>query len=214
MFRNGMWIAGSLVALFVAGVALTAVYAADSADGKAKVGEPAPDFTLQDQDGKDVKLSSFFQGEDKQQKKIVVLEWFNPDCPFVVRHYEKNTMKDLAAKYADQGVVWIAINSTHGMGKERNQSWIDEHELPYSFLHDQESAVARLYGAKTTPHMFVIDRNGVLAYQGAIDSNAWAKKGDKDLVNYVGKAVDALLAGETVAPAQTKAYGCSVKYPK
>lgn len=173
------------------------------AEAKAEVGQPAPDFTLKGVDGQAVTLSQY-------KGKTVVLEWTNPDCPFVQRHYAAGTMKDLAAKYADKGVVWLAINTTRTASSQSNALWVKKHEITYPILDDHEGKVGMLYGAKATPHMFIIDATGRLVYQGAIDDDP---RGDKsDRVNYVAKALDEVLAGKAVTTAQTKAYGCSVKY--
>ncbi len=164
---------------------------------------PAPQFTLTDTDGKTHSLSDYLG-------KIVVLEWTNSDCPFVKRHYNANTMVELADKYVPKGIVWLAINSSHYADTDFNIATIEEYGLVYPVLDDSNGDVGRLYGAKTTPHMFIVDAQGNIAYQGAIDDNP---SGDKsEVVNYVEKALDELLAGEEVAIATTKAYGCTVKY--
>ena len=170
----------------------------------AAVGEAAPAFSLPDPGGRAVSLADY-------KGQVVVLEWVNPDCPFVQRHYAAGTMKKLAEAYAGRGVVWLAVNSTHYMDAASNRKWIEKYGLPYPILDDRAGAVGHLYGARTTPHMFVIDKNGKIVYAGAIDSDAG---GGADSVNYVGQALDALLAGKSVATAETKPYGCSVKYAK
>jgi len=172
----------------------------------AALGETAPAFELEDHKGKKVKLSDF-KGE------TVVLEFINPGCPYVKRHYELGTMKSLAERYKDKKVAWLAINSTHTMGREDNKKWAEENKLPYPILDDAKGKVGRSYGAKTTPHMFVIDKKGKLAYSGAIDNQATAGGPAKEeTVNYVAKALDELLAGKPVSTPETKPYGCSVKY--
>lgn len=200
-------IALSVAVLVVAGAAW--FYCTRAEDGRptASVGVAAPGFSLEDQTGKKVSLSDF------SGKKIVVLEWINPDCPYVQRHYKAATMKSLAEKYKDKGVVWLAINTTHYMNKETNQKWITDYQLPYQILDDHEGTVGRLYGAKTTPHMFIIDKSGKLVYQGAIDDDPRGNKGENK-VNYVAKALDELLAGKPISMPETKPYGCSVKYAK
>lgn len=179
------------------------------------VGEAAPPgqageaarfaFTLNDQEGRPVSLSDF-------AGKVVVLEWVNPDCPYVQRHYNAGTMKRLAEKYAGQGVVWLAVNSTHYMTASDNRKWIERYGLPYRILDDHDGKVGRLFGAATTPHMFVFDKGHTLAYQGAIDDDVGGAK-DQPL-NYVEAAVDELLAGKSVSRAKTKPYGCTVKYAR
>ena len=174
---------------------------------QAKVGQPAPAFSLQDQEGKTVNLSDF-------KGKTVVLEWFNQGCPYVVRHYEKtDTMNKTAAKHAD--VVWVRINTTKGKDAAANKATADQWGIKGPILSDTTTEVAKAYGAKTTPQMFIIDKEGVLRYNGAIDddSSADGAKGDK-AVNYVAKALDEIAKGETVTTAETKPYGCGVKYAK
>ena len=170
------------------------------------VGDDAPDFTLPDTAGNEVSLSDF-------EGKIVVLEWLNPDCPFVQRHYKAGTMKELATKYGGEGVVWLTINSTHYMNAEANAKFKASNDLPYAILVDQSGDVGRLYDAKTTPHMYIIDGDGELVYMGAIDDDPRGNKGEP-AVNYVAVALDEMLAGKAVTTAETKPYGCSVKYKK
>lgn len=177
------------------------------AEGKkatAVVGSPALTFTLEGQNGNKVSLSD-------SDGKIIVLEWLNPDCPFVKRHYRAGTMTTLAEKYKDKDVVWIAINSTHYMNKEDDKKWIEEYKLFYPILDDSSGKVGKLYGAKTTPHMFIIDKSGTLVYQGAIDDDPKGVKNGNAL-NYVDKALGEIIAGKQVSMSQTKPYGCSVKY--
>ena len=169
------------------------------------VGQPAPDFSLMDHHGRGVTLSAL-------KGKIVVLEWINPDCPFVQRHYQAETMKKLAESYRDKGVVWLAVNSTHYMNAENNRQWSEKYQLPYPILDDRDGKVGRMYGARPTPHMFIIDAKGLLAYTGAIDSDPSGSAGQA--ISYVAQALDLLLANKGVSPAETKPYGCSVKYAK
>jgi len=179
-------------------------------DTKATIGKAAPDFELKDLDGKVVKLSDY-------KGKIVVLEWFNPDCPFVVRGYgETGSLRGQSARVAKDGVVWLAVNSgapgKQGVGVERNKKAMTDWKIANPILVDEKGEVGRRYEAKTTPHMYVIDAKGVLAYRGAIDNAPDGKpEGDK-LVNYVDAAIADLKAGKPVAKAETKSYGCSVKY--
>jgi peroxiredoxin len=170
------------------------------------VGDAAPAFTLTDSAGNLVSLSDF-------EGKIVVLEWLNPDCPFVQRHYKAGTMKKLATKYGGEGVVWLTINSTNYMDGAANAKFKAANDLPYTILVDQSGEVGHLYGAKTTPHMYIIDGAGTLAYIGAIDDDPRGNKGEP-AVNYVADALDEMLAGNAVTTAETKPYGCSVKYRK
>jgi peroxiredoxin len=177
----------------------------------AAVGKPAPDFTLKDLDGQEHKLSDL-------KGKIVVLEWTNFNCPFVVRHQKtEHTMQHTFESFKDKGVVWLAIDSTNpdsggGHTIEKIKNWANDADvkLPYPVLRDEDGKVGHLYGAKTTPHMFVINKEGVLVYEGAIDDDPHGKNDDS--VNYVEEAVSAVLDGEAVEVASTKAYGCTVKY--
>ncbi|MDX2018165.1 MAG: thioredoxin family protein [Planctomycetota bacterium] len=177
---------------------------------KVEPGVAAPDFTLKDTAGNEVTLSSL-----TGQGKIVVLEWFNPGCPFVVKHHELNkTFAELNKKYADKGVVFLAINSgakgKQGFGQELNASKKKDWGIEYPVLLDETGKVGKLYNAKRTPEMFVIGKDGKVAYMGAIDDNDDSKTPGK--VNYVAKALDEILAGKEVTTKQTRPYGCSVKY--
>lgn len=195
----------TLVAL-IATVGLL-VSIASGGDHKA---EKAPSFTLQDAHGNTHSLEEY-------KGKIVVLEWTNPDCPFVKRHYNAGSIPAIAEKYRGKGVVWLAVNTTHYMSVEDTKKWVGKHGVSYPVLLDSDGAVGRKYGAKTTPHIFVIDPEGYLAYQGAVDSDPSAKTDapvKDDATIYVAQALDSLLAGESVATSQTKPYGCSVKYKK
>lgn len=177
----------------------------------ATVGEPAPDFTITDLEGKEHALS-----ELTKQGKIVVLEWFNPNCPYIIKHHVTfKTMNDIATEYKDKDVVWLAINSgaegKQGASEELNREKAKEYGLVFPLSLDADGTVGKAYGAKATPHMFVIDADGVLRYKGAIDNDRSADTvGD---VNYVRQALDEILAGETVSEPETRPYGCSIKYP-
>jgi peroxiredoxin len=180
----------------------------EKAAAKAKVGDAAPGFTLTSTDGKTVNLSDY-------KGKIVVLEWFNPDCPVVKMHYTAGTMGKTQASFSGKDVVWLSINSSapgkEGAGKERNLEAKKDWKITNPVLLDEAGTVGHAYGATNTPHMFVIDKAGTLAYAGAIDDGNPGKAGK---VNYVENAVNALLKGESVSPSTTKAYGCGVKYGK
>ena len=186
----------------------TAVYATpENPPDDTTVGK-APDFTLKDINGNEVKLSQF-------AGKVVVLEWVNYDCPFVKAHYNDtvHTMKDLSKKYADQGVVWLTINSTHYATPESIKEWGNEQNIQnQTLLVDTDGTVGHKYHAKTTPHMFVIDKDGNIVYQGAIDNAPLGHK-TEPYVNYVDQALSEVLAGKAVSIPETKSYGCSVKYP-
>lgn len=178
----------------------------------ASVGKPAPDFTLPDLDGEAVKLSQF-------KGKTVVLEWFNPECPFVKKSHTVGSLVGLAKKHADQGVVWLAINSgapgKQGHGEEVNRQSLASFKLEHPLLLDEAGTVGKLYGAKHTPHMFVIDAQGTLVYRGAIDNSPDAEGASPEggkLVNYVEQALARVSLGKKPETAETDAYGCGVKY--
>ena len=173
-------------------------------------GDTAPDFTLTDTDGKEHRLASFLD-----EGKTVVLEWFNPDCPFIVKHHKKNpTMNEAYAQVKDHGVVWLAINSNakgkQGYGLERNRKAVQEYEIPFPVLMDPSGEVGLSYGAKTTPHMFIITPEGTVAYNGAIDDDPSVAKLGK--TNHLLAALHDLFQGNDVKVAETRPYGCSVKY--
>ena len=195
------------------GAALTTGPVAEGAH--AAIGQPAPDFTLKDLDGKEVKLSSF-------KGKIVVLEWFNPGCPFVNKAHLKGTLKDEAtAQTSKNGVVWLAINSggagKQGNGLDANREGVKKLGITSPVLLDEGGEVGHAYGATNTPHMFVIDKSGVLQYQGAVDNSPDGEREsapDNKVVAYVDDAVAAIGAGKPLTVTETKAYGCGVKYAK
>jgi peroxiredoxin len=175
-------------------------------------GQSAPDFTLTDTNGKSHTLSSL-------KGKFVVLEWTNPDCPFVVKHYDSKNMQSLQKAYTGKGVVWLAINSG-APGKEGVYPAAKVNEMVQAKgiaataeLIDADGKVGRAYGAKNTPQMFVITPEGKIAYMGAIDSIPSANQADiPKATNYLKAALDAAMAGQSVASPVTKPYGCSVKY--
>ncbi|MBL8763003.1 MAG: thioredoxin family protein [Phycisphaerae bacterium] len=170
----------------------------------AKVGETAPDFTLTDTDGKTVSLAEWTKSGN-----TVVLEWFNPGCPFIVKHHEKNpTFANLSKEFKDKKVAFLAINT--GASKADLAKAKKDWNIAYPVALDTDGKVSKMYGAKTTPHCFVIAADGKLVYSGAIDNDSdMAKAGDK---NYVKAALDEILAGKKVTTAETKPYGCPVKY--
>jgi peroxiredoxin len=169
------------------------------------VARKAPDFTLNSFDGKTIRLSDY-------RGKIVVLEWFDYECLFVLRHYgNAPTMIGLANKYKDENVVWLAINSTSHATPQANIEFAEKRKLPYPILDDRSGKVGRAYGAKTTPHMYVINTKGSIAYQGAIDNNESGRK-TQGVINYVDKALAELIGGKEVSITDTMSYGCTVKY--
>jgi|SRR5215831_9368293 len=206
MIQKPMSIYFSLAAFLVAGLLPGAASAA------AAVGAEAPGFTLKDLDGKTVQLSDY-------KGKIVVLEWFNPSCPFVRASHTKGSLVTTAKKYTDQGVVWLAINSgasgKEGSGADKNRAAAQSFAMSHPVLLDEDGKVGKAYGATNTPHMFVIGKDGKLLYKGAIDNSpdgeGQSPQGGK-LVNFVDAAIGDISAGKPVKVADTKAYGCSVKY--
>jgi peroxiredoxin len=173
----------------------------------AQIGKPAPDFALKDLDGKEHKLSDL-------KGKIVVLEWINHECPVIKRCHKSGIMSDQVKKFKGKPVTWLAIDSSSFCKDKADtiREWAKESKIDYPYLLDEAGKVGHFYGAKTTPHMFVIDAKGALAYAGAIDNDPFGQSQDKR--NYVEEAVTALLNGSTVATTTTKPYGCGVKYNK
>ncbi len=178
----------------------------------ATLGEKAPEFALKDVDGKTVKLSDF-------KGKTVVLEWFNPECPYVKKSHTVGSLVTTAKKITDKGTVWLAINSgapgKQGTGADKNREAAKTFKMEHPVLLDESGAAGKAYGATNTPHMFVIDASGKIVYQGAIDNSPDAEgksAPDGKLVNYVDAALDDLAAKRAVKTPDTKAYGCSVKY--
>lgn len=216
--RNGLAMVSTIAAMSAATSLSVALANQDGNMGQQQqklgvtTGEKAPMFTLKDTEGNKHSLKEILA---KEETKAVVLEWFNPDCPFVKKHHDTaKTMKDLAKKYEEQGVVWLAINSNYpgsqGSGVERNKKAVEDYKIAYPVLLEDDSKVAREYGAKRTPEMFVISKDGTIVYHGAIDSDRSARNMGE--INYVADALKAHLAGETIATNRTQAYGCTVKY--
>ena len=186
----------------------SALYAADV----PPVGSAAPDFSAPDASGKTQSLSQY-------KGKYVVLEWFNPECPFVKKHYGSDNMQKLQGEYTGKGVVWLTIDSnapgTEGnITPEQAQKIMAQWKTKQTaLLLDPESKVAKLYGAKNTPNMVVISPEGKIAYEGAIDSKATPNPADiPSSTNYVKVALDESLAGKPVTTANTRPYGCGIKY--
>jgi peroxiredoxin len=189
-------------------VASTALFAADS----PAVGTTAPDFSLTDSKGKTQTVSQY-------KGKYVVLEWFNPDCPFVKKHYGSGNMQKLQEELTAKGVVWLSIDSSApglegNLTAEQAEKKIAEWKTKQTALVlDPDGKAGRSFGAKNTPHMFVINPEGKIIYEGAIDSKATPNPADiASSTNYVKVALEESLAGKTVSNANTKPYGCSVKY--
>src|SRR2546421_9534894 len=197
-----------LILTAITTLAAGALYAADV----PPVGSAAPEFSAPDANGKTQSLSEY-------KGKYMVLEWFNPECPFVKKHYGGGNMQKLQEEFTGKGVVWLSIDSS-AAGKEGNltpeqaekkmSEW-KTHQT--ALLLDSDAIAARAYGAKNTPHMFVINPEGKIIYEGAIDSKATPNPSDiANSTNYVKVALEESLAGKTVSNANTKPYGCSVKY--
>ena len=200
----------ALPAAALLGVAL--LTPADPAQAAAIVGQPAPDFTVTDATGKSRALSAY-------KGKWVVLEWVNFECPFVKKHYGTGNMQKLQAAAVARGAVWLSVNSS-APGKQANYppatvlSMLKERGAqPSAYLLDSDGTMGRAYGAKTTPHMFVIDPKGTLLYAGGIDDKATTDTADVTTAkNYVQAALDEAMAGKPVSTPTSTPYGCSVKY--
>lgn len=193
-------------------VATTLALAAAGALASAVVGQPAPAFSAVDTAGKTVSLADF-------KGRHVVLEWVNPGCPFVQKHYGAGNMQATQKEATAGGVVWLAVNSTaEGASDYRKPAdmaaWMQQHKAAATAtLMDVDGKVGRAYGARTTPHMYVIDPKGVLVYAGAIDSKPTANPADiPGATNHVKAALAETLAGKPVTVASTRPYGCSIKY--
>lgn len=189
-----------------------AAASARAAMGQAALGKTAPDFVLKDVDGREVRLETY-------RGKVVVLEWFNPTCPFVNMSHTKGSLNGTAARHIAAGVVWLGVDSAapgkQGYEPQDIRDAVKRFGLTHPILRDATGVVGRAYGATNTPHMFVIDKNGTLVYAGAIDNSPDGQGESPEggpLVNYVDAALSDLAAGRPVRAPRTKAYGCSVKY--
>lgn len=178
----------------------------------AEIDKPAPGFALADQNGKEYSLSDF-------KGRYVVLEWTNPDCPFVRKHYDSGNMQSLQKAYAKKGVVWLSICSSapgkqgYYQGADITKQIEGKKGMQLAYLVDADGSVGRMYGAKTTPHMFVIDDDGVLIYAGGIDDKPSTNTADIDgATNYVQQCLDAAMSGKPVPTKTSTPYGCSIKY--
>ena len=196
----------ALLTAFALLAATASVHAAPS------VGSAAPDFSLPDSGGRTDELS-------KYKGKYVVVEWTNPECPFVRKHYESDNMQKLQAEFTKKGVVWLAVDSSapgqqgYLEGNDAKEAKESKYAACTALLLDPDGKVGHLYGATNTPHMYIVDPEGKLIYSGAIDSIASADKADiPKATNYVRAALDEAMNGKPVTKANSKAYGCSVKY--
>ncbi|MDP3619689.1 MAG: thioredoxin family protein [Ramlibacter sp.] len=193
-------------------IALPALAFGVQAYAAAIVGQPAPEFSLTDVSGKTVKLSDY-------RGKHVVLEWTNPGCPYVQKHYNSGNMPATQKEAADKGVAWLAINSTEKAAGDYLEppqlvAWLKERKsVTSATLMDVDGVAGRAYGARTTPHMYIVDPQGKLVYAGGIDSIASSRAEDiKTAVNYVRQSLNEALAGKPISMASTRPYGCSIKY--
>lgn len=192
-------------------VSLVLLASVSGAVAAAEAGKPAPDFTATDINGKTYKLSDY-------EGKIVVLESYNLDCPYCHNQYRSGAMQDLQRDLTGKGVVFFVVNSvnpnnpSHRSPEAARKEWAAEKMHATAWLDDSSGALGKSYGMRTTPHMFVIDPKGILVYQGAVDDRPSPSGDPHTARNYVREAVDKLLAGEKPVVAQTKPYGCGVKY--
>ena len=198
---------------FIAACAIAALASfLPTAHAVPSVGQAAPDFTLNDADGKAVKLSDF-------RGKHVVLEWTNPGCPYVRKHYDSGNMPATQQDAVSRGVVWLSINSTEKgsyeyLAPDKLVAWQQQRKAaPTHVLMDEEGTTGRAYGARTTPHMYIVDPQGRLVYAGGIDSIPSSNPADiQRATNYVKQGLAEALAGRPITAATTRPYGCSVKY--
>ena len=193
-------------------LAAAAVLGAALAHASVSVGQPAPAFKVKDTNGKEQSLAAF-------KGKFVVLEWVNPGCPFVQKHYETSNMQSTQKAADAKGVVWLTVSSTAPdqgdyVKPTALSSWLKEKgAAPTATLMDEDGKIGKAYGARTTPHMYIINPEGKLVYAGAIDSKATARKDDvKSATNYVTAALNEAIAGKPVSKATSEPYGCSIKY--
>jgi len=197
---------------FVLAVAAAALATAGPAVAQAVVGQPAPAFTLTDSNGRAHSLADF-------KGKVVVLEWWNHECPFVAKHYGSGNMQKLQKEWTAKGVVWLTVSSSapgkqgHVDAAKANALMKDKAGAPSAVLLDHDGKVGKAYGAKTTPHMYVIDAKGVLVYAGGIDDKPSTDQADIATArNHVAAALAEVTAGRPVSVATSQPYGCGVKY--
>lgn len=199
-------------ALIIALMGLSCFAACGAALANISAGQPAPDFSLTDINGKAQSLSVY-------KDRYVVLEWFNSECPFVQKHYDSGNMQALQARFGKQGVVWLTINSTNPDSSNyrdarKSQDIARQWKMQSAALMlDESGKVGRLFGATATPHMWVIAPGGKVIYAGAIDNKATFRTADvQGAKNFVAAALEDSMAGRAVAVSTAPAYGCSIKY--
>lgn len=190
---------------------LFTAFTAAAAMAAVEIGKEAPDFSLRTIEGSEVSLNEL-------RGKVVVLEWFNRECPYVKKHYNSGSMQALQQEAKQQGVVWLTLDSTNPQHRsftssEEFKSLAQDLKMASnSVLLDSQGTVGRTYGAKTTPHMFIIGKEGTLLYQGAIDDDSSSFSDPAKAQNYVRAALEQISAGKPVAVTESKPYGCTVKY--
>jgi peroxiredoxin len=211
MFRSKLFTFFTFIGI-LASISIGTLFAVNVAFAAAVVGQKAPEISLTDTTGKTVKLSDF-------KGKHVVLEWNNPGCPFVRKHYNTANMQTLQKEAASKGIVWLAVNSTEKSHQDYMTpavlgKWMVEQKAsPTATLMDEGGDAGKAYGARTTPHMYVVNPQGVLVYAGGIDSIPSSSVDDiKTATNYVRQTMNEVAAGKPVSMPTTRAYGCSVKY--
>ena len=201
MFQSSLKLIATLTILFWSSPLFAAV----------EIGAPAPDFATTDVSGESISLKEL-------RGNYVVLEWFNIGCPYVRKHYNNNDMQALQKSFKENGISWIIVNST----EKNHQDFRDKEETKKliaklginssAFILDESGEIGKSFSAKTTPHLFIIDPQGVLVYQGAIDDMADVDSDPKDANNYLKAALEEIIAKKKISTADTKAYGCSIKY--
>ena len=200
------------IGLYCAATVIILTASVQSAAAQARIGAPAPAFTLTDSTGRAVSLADF-------KGKTVVLEWTNHECPYVGKHYRGNNMQALQKKWTGQGVAWLSMISSapgqegHVSPQQANKLTADRGAAPTAVLFDPTGKVGRAYGARTTPHMYVINAEAALVYMGGIDDQPTARLDDlKRARNFVDQALSEISQGKPVSDTSSRAYGCSIKY--